>query len=64
MYEGKKQLVVLEEMKVHGGRSTTKEENTEDERGREQIIQGITGRVKDFGFAKDIAVIENFEAEK
>lgn len=46
---------MLEEMKVHGGRSTTKEENTEDEN---------TGRVKDFGFTKDIAVIENFEAEK
>lgn len=32
---------MLEEMKVRGGRSTTKEENMEDERGREQIIQGV-----------------------
>lgn len=32
--------------------------------GREHIMQGIAGDVRDLGFTKDIAVIEDFEAEE
>lgn len=32
--------------------------------GREHILQGLAEHVKDLGFTKDVAIIEDFEAQR